>query len=77
MTCKQCLYEFICPFNISGTEAERCMTFEDTADYVKVVRCKDCTLRDKDNWCKPQARYTGDNEYCSLGKRKEPTNNEL
>lgn len=71
MNCKQCLYEKLCPFNISGAEAERCKTFEDTADYVKVVRCKDCAHRDaEDGWCKLQASYPRDDEYCSRGKKR-------
>lgn len=75
MTCKECLYEKLCPFNISSTEAERCKTYDPKADYVKVVRCKDCTHHEHDDgWCKIQANYTGDSEYCSLGIRKEDTN---
>lgn len=71
--CKKCLYHQMCPFNISvtGTAAERCKTYEDTADYVKVVRCKDCANRNEKRWCKIQARYTHESEYCSDGKRGE------
>lgn len=62
----------MCPFNISGAEAEQCKTYESKEDYVKVVRCKDCALRGNIiGWCNPQARYVGDAEFCSLGKRKE------
>lgn len=69
--CKECLYHKMCPFNISGTEAEQCKTYEPKEDYVKVVRCKDCAHHGHvSKWCKVQARVTENNEYCSLAKKR-------
>ncbi len=70
--CKDCLYEKMCPLHLKDEDAERCKAYEAKKDYVKVVRCKDCTHRDRGG-CKVQARYAGDSEYCSLGVRKEAT----
>lgn len=75
MNCKECLYREVCPFHLKDEDAERCKTFEPKDDYVKVVRCKDCANRGNIiNWCKTQARYTKDDEYCSQGKRKGEKN---
>lgn len=71
MICKDCLYEKLCPFNISGAEAERCKTYDPKDNHVKVVRCKDCKHRYADGWCKPLARWTNDDQYCDLGEKKE------
>ena len=70
--CKDCLYHEMCPFNISGAEAEQCKTYDAKENYVKVVRCKDCVNRDKNRWCKIKASYTHESEYCSDGERGEP-----
>ena len=46
-----------------------------TEDVVKVVRCKDCTYRNKDNIgrfsCDLTDTYVVEQDYCSRGKRKE------
>ena len=70
-TCKKCLYEHRCPLYISKDEAERCQSFESKDDYVKVVRCENCTFRDKTKWCRVHAMYTNHDDYCSRAERKE------
>ena len=69
-TCKDCLYRKICPLNLKGDEAEKCPSYEHKDEYAKVVRCKDCTHRDKTNWCKLHAMYTSDDEYCNRANPK-------
>ena len=72
--CKNCLYEKMCTMHLKDEDAERCPSYEEKADYVKVVKCKDCALKGNIiGWCMPQARYVGENEFCSLGRRKEDT----
>lgn len=69
--CKECLYRKVCPLHLKDEDAERCQTYEDKTDYVKAVRCKDCTHRDADDgWCRIQASYTRDDEYCSHAQKK-------
>lgn len=50
-----------------------------TADVVEVVRCKDCTHREKDDvgryFCALDDCYCGDEDYCSRGERR--TDNDL
>lgn len=70
MNCKECLYHKMCPFNITGAEAEQCKTYENATDYVKVVRCKDCIYREENGWCIIQASYPRDDEYCSFGDKR-------
>lgn len=45
MTCKDCVHEEICdmPIITDGRKnASNCKKFKNKADYVEVVRCKDC-----------------------------------
>ena len=51
--CKDCLYEKMCPIHLKDEDAERCKAYEEKDDYVKVIRCKDCSRRYDDGWCKP------------------------
>lgn len=84
--CKDCLHYEVCHFNFKGcelTEEEKkdCGFFKPKADYVEVVRCKDCAYREEIegfgykgikakvcvNWFKP----VRDNFFCAYGIRKE------
>lgn len=78
-SCKDCLHKKFCP-HMDNTEAERCKSYESRADYIKVVKCKDCEFRQPlgyENkgqpamWCIIQSRITGEDEYCNNGVRKE------
>ena len=44
MTYKDCVFEEMCPF-LDKTCVERCVHFKNKADFVEVVRCKDCKHR--------------------------------
>lgn len=43
MTCNDCLYYEVCPLglDIKG-KTGTCLKFKNKADFVEVVRCKDC-----------------------------------
>lgn len=49
-----------------------------TIDAVPVVRCKDCVYRYKESdegyICGISGDFTGDNEFCSKGKREDKGN---
>lgn len=91
MTCKDCVHGVICnvissPNSQYEVNAEKwCSTFKSKADFVEVVRCKDCEfyvpLGDdyeykgkKAMHCILRASCTGDNYYCADGMRKEKDN---
>lgn len=44
MTCKDCFYYDVCNahMNINGIAMRLCAFFKNKADFVEVVRCKDC-----------------------------------
>ncbi len=92
--CKNCLYKEICktydsfgidtPYNDEST----CELFKNKAQFVEVVRCKDCVhkvdyngrtmcskfaTKSGDHWCGLEAK--DDEHFCSHGKRKEVDNN--
>lgn len=94
-TCKDCIHERVCeelcpkgllPYHSSEYPAETfCTEFKNKADFVEVVRCKDCEyyapLGDayeykgkKAMHCILRASCTGDNYYCADGMRKEKDN---
>lgn len=76
MTCKDCLLRPMCfavrEIGEKDICAEHCPKFKNKADFVEVVRCKDCAI--------PHNRWTGcpklnglippPDFYCSYGKRK-------
>lgn len=78
MTCKDCIHEKTCGKLIweekDGTII--CDDFKNKADYVEVVRCKDCKHRRTAMsrcYCLPAfglKQITDLNAYCSHGKRK-------
>lgn len=97
MTCKDCIgYEFCSIGRDEDTifygkdiacnaVEDLCPTFKNKADFVEVVRCKDCAyyvpLGDNYEYkgkkamhCILRASCTGDNYYCADGMRKEKDN---
>ena len=83
MTCKDCVHGVICnvissPNSQYEENAEKwCPNFKNKADFVEVVRCKDCKhwRTEHDGFC--GASYAlceinnANNDYCSYGERKE------
>ena len=88
MTCKDCIHEDLCgtftrpcmPDEANASE-RLCKDFKNKADFVEVVRCKDCKYRKKDklfvsgHYCylRPVngGRFCEDDGFCSYGKRKQ------
>lgn len=69
-SCKGCLYYEVCPLGLAANGATgTCLKFKDKADFVEVVRCKDCWKRYKHCFDKT----TDDNDFCSYGERKGGT----
>lgn len=81
-TCKDCLHHPVCrlPFNTSETQVEFahvCHHFKNKADFVEVVRCKDCIHHfppphpeGQYSKCKHSCLHTKMTDYCSYGERK-------
>ncbi|MEE1303118.1 MAG: hypothetical protein UHD64_10085 [Bacteroidales bacterium] len=81
-TCKDCLHYEVCHFTFKGcelTEEEKkdCGFFKPKADYVEVVRCKDCKyakylkLAGVLSCLYWNTHSTEENSFCSYGERKE------
>lgn len=94
--CIDCLHFDICQFNeqeqavinlkpsyrdISNDIADGCKFFKNKADFVEVVRCKECkhytnidTYRNPPrldfHWCNKLGNVTKENDYCSYGERR-------
>ncbi len=45
-----------------------------TADYVKVVRCKDCA-NNNGRWCRELDMWIKEDEFCSRGERRTDADN--
>ena len=78
MTCEDCLYRAMCyKHEHYGYEDEKpCETFKNKADFVEVVRCKDCQWYDNGVCQNPRiyisdsARlYTDKTDFCSYGEK--------
>lgn len=82
MKCNDCIYEKMCE---ARYEREHCFSFKDKANFVEVVRCKDCkhhpdnsgecdrsiTHTSRDYVCEVNTyRYIG-LDYCSYGERSK------
>lgn len=75
MKCNDCIYEKMCE---SRYEREHCLSFKDKANFVEVVRCKDCAycryVDDVDIYkCDRRGFYSEEvmpTDYCSLGERR-------
>jgi hypothetical protein len=78
MTCKDCIHYDICVFHTKGNENEKCQHFKNKANFVEVVRCKDCVYwegRGYDGRCEAYHNglirdYTNYDDYCSYGKKR-------
>ena len=81
MKCNDCIYEKMCE---SRYEREHCLSFKDKANFVEVVRCKDCKHCEQVYLCKfkggeAELAYTcrvidkrvSPNHYCGCGERSE------
>jgi hypothetical protein len=69
-TCKDCVHCDVCdmPIITDGRKnASNCKKFKNKADFVEVVRCKDC--RRRYTHCFDQV--LDDEDFCSYGERKE------
>ena len=73
-TCGDCIHADICehlpslPLFHRKNEAH-CVTFKDKADYVEVVRCKDCKHHyENDDFICIGVK---DDDFCSYGERRE------
>ena len=73
MTCKDCLfYDKLCFHTLEEYELKLCEDFKNKADYVEVVRCKNCVYaNDKGDTCYfGEGRFVTPEHYCSNGERK-------
>ena len=80
-TCKDCIHEDLCgtftrpcyPDEVNKSEI-LCKDFKNKADFVKVVRCKDCTHRRTDDfysfYCRKDEVGCKDDDFCSDGLTK-------
>ena len=80
-TCGDCVYADVCehlpnlPLFHRKNEA-LCVTFKDKADFVEVVRCKDCKHNIKpigkiECRCELDGKIWDNNDFCSYGERRE------
>ena len=82
-TCKDCLHYDVCQYHIAEetdmTINECSYGFKNKADFVEVVRCKDCKYKKimsdgKTLACIRQSAYKKPTDFCSYGERR--TDNE-
>mgnify|MGYP006988401526 CR=1 FL=1 len=81
MTCKDCIHEEVCDqssrrmWSAMSGETE-CSDFKNKADFVEVVRCKDCKYfacyNPNDKYCMfgNALSVSNDNSYCGYGESK-------
>lgn len=76
MTCKDCIHCNLCVSDERIFMGE-CEHFKNKADFVEVVRCKDCkewsSIGPAENagWCKKNNIGTLYNYYCNFGERSD------
>lgn len=82
-TCKDCLHYECCrkwepnEHYFEKAESDGCVAFKPKADYVEVVRCKDCKyakylkLAGVLSCLYWNTHSTEENSFCSYGERKE------
>ena len=68
MTCYECIHINVCKAYEPEEADCICNQFKNKADFVEVVRCKDCRNRIEKNWAKCAGRKPDD--FCSDGIRK-------
>ena len=84
MACKECIHYDVCQYHITEetdmTVAECSHTFKNKADFVEVVRCKDCKhSREQDRvfgitdykCSKHNISCLSPYDFCSYGERKK------
>ena len=81
MTCKDCIHYDACTDWVPPKELlqaikpEGCNKFKNKADFVEVVRCKDCRFNKLMDFtgeraCIKQCAYKKPDDFCSYGERK-------
>lgn len=80
-SCKDCMSEKVCKYNdkhnLYCKENYECPHFKNKADFVEVVRCKDCRFFDMSSRHCDHPMSTSipisrsSTGYCSYGERKE------
>lgn len=77
MTCKDCIHNGICiSTQVESKHKKVCKSFKNKADFVEVVRCKDCNgsyiARDGKMRCALQddIPLVEPSHFCSYGERK-------
>ena len=81
--CENCIHEKVCADSKECAESENliiavCGQFKNKADFVEVVRCKDCkyiqTMSDgKTLACIRQSAYRKPTDFCSYGEKRSDT----
>lgn len=81
MTCKDCVHFELCDAlsircSVPTVEASDCLLFKNKADFVGVVRCKDCVFYVDGGICFNGVATVGYkkvtlDDFCSYGERKE------
>ena len=69
--CKDCIhYDACCDMSVEPIDKilAYCHNFQNKADFVDVVRCKNCRNRIERNWAKCAGRKPDD--FCSDGEQK-------
>ena len=72
--CKECLYYEVCPLGLAiKGKTGTCLKFKNKADFVEVVRCKDCGMKGA-AFCMagdvPLTKETKNN-FCSYGVKND------
>ena len=75
MTCKDCIHYDVCPLGLAiQGKTGTCLKFKNKADFVEVVRCKDCKhlmFSDMYGECNKRFEIVRPDDFCSYGERKE------
>lgn len=83
MTCNDCIHEDLCmdkfkkqypSYANKNITVDDCEHFKNKADFVEVVRCKDCKHKEKETnkWCKFWNKFCAyDDNYCKHGERRD------
>ena len=78
-SCKECMHRLVCEiyapnFNDILANGENCSEFKDEANFVEVIRCKDCKWWIDDRCINVNGAYgniiLNPNWFCSSGYRK-------
>lgn len=79
MNCKDCIHYRMCiTYQFAKSidkEISECDEFQNNADFVEVVRCKDCEHYEADiicegvGYCNEHQRGMRENNFCSYGEK--------